>query len=252
MRTISDGVSNPYNVFATTDQILYINNRGVDNVVGKWILGAAVGTLIMNRTSPCYSVFVDNNSTLYCSLDSNHTVIAMSLTVGIGSTIIVAGTGVPGLEAAQLNTPNGVHVDRQFNLYIADSGNSRIQFFKFHQLNGTTVAGNGLPGSISLLHPTEVALDADGFLFIADNDNHRIIGSGPTGFRCIAGCSGHSGSSASQFNFPRSLAFDTDGNLFVADLNNNRIQKFLLASNSCSKSKRILYKETNFGASSVQ
>ena len=63
MRTISDGVSNPYSVFATTDQIVYINNRGVDNVVGKWTPGASIGTLIMNGTSPCYSVFVDINST---------------------------------------------------------------------------------------------------------------------------------------------------------------------------------------------
>jgi NHL repeat len=243
MRTISDGVSHPYSVFVTTDQNVYINNYGYGNAVGKWTPGATIGTLVMNGTSACYSIFIDINSTLYCSLDASHTVISMSLAVGISSIITVAGTGIAGPTAAQLYAPNGLYIDTHFNLYVADSGNSRIQFFKFHQLNGTTVAGNGTSGSISLMHPTGVALDADDYLFIVDNGNHRIIGSGPLGFRCIVGCSGQSGLSASLLNFPRSLAFDTDGNLFVADSINHRIQKFLLTSNSCSKSTH-LRKET--------
>ena len=251
MRTIFDGVLGPYSVFVTKDQNIYINNYGNGNAVGKWIPGAAISTVIMNGTSACYSVFVDINSTLYCSLDSNHTVISMSLTVGISSKTIVAGTGVAGSAIVQLDTPNGVHVNRQFDLYVADSGNSRIQFSKFHQLNGTTVAGNGASGSIFLLHPTGVTLDADGYLFIVDLGNQRIIGSGPIGFRCIVGCSTQIGLSASQLNSPRSLAFDTDGNLFVADAYNYRIQKFLLVSNSCSKSKRIVKRETHFEGSLV-
>ena len=243
MRTIANGVSNPYSVFVTTDQNVYINNYGYGNAVGKWIPGATIGTLVMNRTSACYSVFVDINSTLYCSLDTDHNVISMSLTVGVGSITIAAGTGIAGLSAAQLYGPNGLYVDIHFNLYVADSANHRIQLFKFHKLNGTTVAGNGLSGSIFLAYPSGVILDADGYLFIVDLGNNRIIGSGPIGFRCIVGCSKLSGSSASQLNSSRSLAFDTDGNLFVADTFNYRIQKFLLVSNSCSKSNRIVKKE---------
>ena len=246
MRTIFDGISSPYSVFVTTDQNIYINNYGYGNAVGKWTPGAAIGTVIMNGTSACYSVFVDINSTLYCSLDTDHKVISISLTVGIGSKTIVAGTGVAGLTAAQLYSPNGLHVDTNFNLYVADSANHRIQLFKFHKLNGTTVAGNGSSGSIFLAYPSGVTLDADGYLFVVDLGNHRIIGSGPIGFRCIVGCSTQSGLSASQLNSPRSLAFDTDGNLFVADTLNSRIQKFLLASNSCSKSQRIVKRETHF------
>ena len=252
MRTIFDGVLGPYSVFVTKDQNIYINNYGNGNAVGKWIPGAAIGTVIMNGTSACYSVFVDINSTLYCSLDTVHKVISMSLTVGIGSTIIVAGTGISGQTAAQLYSPNGIHIDIQFNLYVADSANHRIQFFKFHKPNGTTLAGNGVSGSILLAYPSGVTVDADGYLFIVDLGNQRIIGSGPIGFRCIVGCSTQSGLSASQLNSPRSLAFDTDGNLFVADTLNSRIQKFLLVSNSCSKSKRIVKRETHFEASLVQ
>ena len=126
-------------------------------------------------------------------------------------------------------------MDSNFNLYVADSGNHRIQFFKNNQLNGTTVVGSGAPGTISLNLPTAITLDGNGYYFIVDLGNNRVVASGLTGFRCIVGCSGQSGSSPSQLSTPRSLAFDTDGNLFVADTDNIRIQKFVLASNSCSK-----------------
>jgi sugar lactone lactonase YvrE len=172
-----------------------------------------------------------------CSLDSNHTILALSLSAGTNTTSVVAGNWSKGMNSAQLETPNGMFVDTSLNLYVADCGNNRIQFFKNKQLNGTTVVGITAPGTISLNLPTAITLDGNGYYFIVDLGNHRVVGSGPTGFRCIVACSGQSGSLSSQLNAPRSLAFDTDGNLFVADNDNFRIQKFLLASNSCSKSK---------------
>ena len=102
-------------------------------------------------------------------------------------------------------------------------------------MNAITVAGQGAPGTITLYHPTDVILDADGYLFIADGNNHRIIGSGPDGFGCVVGCSTSAGSGSDQLNYPQNLAFDSLGNLFVVDKNNSRIQQFLLATRSCSK-----------------
>lgn len=78
-------------------------------------------------------------------------------------------------------------------------------------------------------------IDADGYLFIADSMNNRIVGSGPNGYQCIVGCSGMSGNASNQLDGPRNLAFDSNGNLFVVDTFNNRIQKFMLATNSCGK-----------------
>ncbi|CAF4401005.1 unnamed protein product, partial [Adineta steineri] len=79
-------------------------------------------------------------------------------------------------------------------------------------------------------------LDGNGYLFIADTNNNRIIGQGPYGFRCLFGCTEVYGSTPSQLYSPRTLRFDSYGNLFVADGYNNRVQKFILASNSCSLS----------------
>ena len=95
------------------------------------------------------------------------------------------------------------------------------------QLNGTTVAGNGI-GNIALSCPTGVVLDGKNYLFIVDSFNHRIIGSGPNGFRCLVGCSGSNGSASNQLLFPQSMAFDSSGNIFVTDQGNNRVQRFTI------------------------
>jgi len=137
-----------------------------------------------------------------------------------------------------LYDPRGIFVDINFNLYVADSGNNRIQLFQSGQPNGTTVAGTSR--TILLYHPTSVVLDADGYLFIVDNGNLRIIGSGPAGFRCVAGCSGTRGSASYQLYNPQTMAFDSYGNIFVTDTENGRIQKFVLAAYSCGMYYLIL------------
>jgi hypothetical protein len=82
--------------------------------------------------------------------------------------------------------------------------------------------------------PTGILLDADKYLFIVDKYNHRIVGSGPNGFRCIVGCVG-GGSGTNQLYYPHSMAFDSAGNMFVTDQTNIRIQKFILLNKTLSK-----------------
>jgi len=134
-----------------------------------------------------------------------------------------------------LSFPSGIFVDVNLNIYIGDCGNNRIQMFPFGQMNGITIVGNEAPGTITLNCPTAITFDGNGYLFISDFADSRIIGSGPYGFRCLFGCTSITGSASNQLSYPRTFNFDSYGNLFVADSSNSRIQKFLLASNSCSK-----------------
>ena len=134
-----------------------------------------------------------------------------------------------------LSNPHGIFINVALDLYVADSGNHRIQMFPDGASNATTVAGNGAPGTISLNQPRAVVLDALDVLFIADTMNHRIVASGSGGFRCILGCGGRAGSSANELNTPVSLSFDRDGNLLVVDQGNARIQKFEMQIIACRK-----------------
>ena len=199
-------------------------------------MNATSGVALMFIGGKCQSLFVDMNNTLYCSVSSINMVLSKSLGNTTNSFTAVAGTGCTGSALDKLASPFGIFVDLNFNLFVADKDNDRIQRFQPGQSNGTTVAGNGTPGTIALSRPTHVVLDGNGYLFIVDSGNNRIVRSGSSGLRCVVGCLYGSGSAANQLSSPQTMSFDTYGNIWVADFNNSRVQRFLFADGSLSKS----------------
>ncbi|CAF4159214.1 unnamed protein product, partial [Adineta steineri] len=197
--------------------------------------------------SQCTGIFVDINNMLYCSMYTSNKIVSQSLDNNLNIWSIVAGTGTAGATSLTLNSPRGIFVDNNLNLYVADGGNNRIQKFLSGQLNGTTIP----TGTIALSWPTAVVLDADGYLFIVDYANSRLIGSGPYGFRCIAACSGQ-GSQSNQLYNPEMLSFDSYGNIFVTDYGNSRIQKFLLITNSCTGTTTVTTMSTVTSTNTTQ
>jgi hypothetical protein len=123
--------------------------------------------------------------TLYRRLNNNR--IRKVNTSGIIST--VAGNGTAGYlgdngaaTAAQLNGPQGIVVDSDQNIFIADWSNHRIRKVTASGII-STVAGNGTAGDsgdggaateAQLRSPTGVGLDGAGNLLISDIENHRI------------------------------------------------------------------------------
>ena len=218
--------SDAYTIFVTTNRQIYVGDNSSiksNSFSNKTIEISNVSSLYIN------GLFVDMNNTLYCSIDGQHKVVKKSLNDSSSTMITVAGTGSWSSASNMLNRPYGIFVDTNFDLYIADCFNHRIQLFRLGETNGITVAGNTSANlTIELLYPSNVILDGNKYLFITDGDNHRIIGSDENGFRCIVACSMSSGATSNQLFYPRSIAFDSFGNLFVADQANNRIQKFYL------------------------
>jgi uncharacterized protein (TIGR03437 family) len=108
----------------------------------------------------------------------------------------VAGTGSPGYSndgqpgnTAQLNGPEGLALDSNGNLYIADRLNNRIRKVRpdgtITTFAGTGVAGASgdgvLPTLGTLLQPTDVVVDPNGDVFIADMSNSLVKMIDPTG-----------------------------------------------------------------------
>jgi len=223
-----------YSIFVTINGDIYIDN-GDNAEVDKWTSDTNIIVPVMYVSSSCYGLFVDVNDTLYCSIYNSHQVVTKSLNSVSNMLTIVAGIGCAGSSSYMLSYPQGLFVDTNFDLYVADCGNNRIQLFESGQLTATTVAGSGSSiTTIALSCPNGIVLDADKYLFIVDSGNNRIVGSGPNGFRCIIGCSG-GGSASNQLDTPQSMAFDNYGNIFVADFNNVRIQKFNLLNYNLGK-----------------
>ena len=231
-KTITANWSNPYSLFPTIDDQIYIDNTYSYRQIEKYSVNRSTVVPMMYVCSPCLDIFVSINNALYCSMTSYHQVIAQSSDSGFSPLTIVAGTGTAGSSSLMLDNPFGIFVNINLDLYVADYSNNRVQLFHEGQSNGITVAGITAPGGFALNGPIAVVLDADSYLFITDYYTDRVVSSGPNGFRCLVGCSG-GGSAAHQLNRPRSLSFDIYGNIYVVDQVNSRIQKFLLATNSC-------------------
>ncbi|CAF1380674.1 unnamed protein product [Adineta steineri] len=162
-----------------------------------------------------------------------HQVVKRSLNDALmTSNRVVAGTDIKGSDSNQLFYPQGIFIDVNLDLYVADGRNNRVQLFKSGESNGITVAGyTSLNPTITLDSPSGIILDAEKYLFIVDQFNSRIVGSGLNGFRCLVGCHGL-GSQSNQLHGPSSFSFDHSGNMFVADTLNSRVQKFVLMKDS--------------------
>ena len=102
----------------------------------------------------------------------------------IGTSIYGGYSGDGGMAiAAQLNWPYGVMVDNSGNIYIADTRNMRIRKVTTSGII-STIAGsdssygfsgdNGAATMAKLDHPTSIAMDSTGNLYIADEGNNRI------------------------------------------------------------------------------
>jgi sugar lactone lactonase YvrE len=157
------------------------------------------------------------------------------------------GDDGPALEArfaqpvGQSADPAGrIGFDADGNLFIADTGNHRIRKIDRDGII-TTVAGNGQAGHdgdggpavlASLDNPADIAIGADGSLYIADTYNHCIRSVTPDGIiDTLAGeCGRHGFAGDGQapadalFNRPYGIALDAHDNLYVADTYNHRIR----------------------------
>ncbi len=96
---------------------------------------------------------------------------------GSGNASFADGTGT----AASFYNPAGITADGSGNLYVADQNNHRIRKIVISTGAVTTVAGNGnatfvdgAAATASFNNPYSVALGGDGYLYVADQSNHRI------------------------------------------------------------------------------
>jgi DNA-binding beta-propeller fold protein YncE len=137
-----------------------------------------------------------------------------------------AGTG-PG----EFNRPEGLCVDAQDRLYVADSCNHRIQVFSSE---GQFLISYGHAGSGKgqLSYPYDICVDSAGRQYVCEFGNSRIqvFDARHESVEII----GSAGAAPGQFNNPWGVALDLDGNLYVADSQNHRVQKLIHAERSLS------------------
>jgi streptogramin lyase len=131
--------------------------------------------------------------------------------------------GTLGSGKGEFNQPTGVAVDSIGNVYVADTGNSRVQKFtsdgNFLEAWGTVGSGDG-----QFNEPLGVVVDLTGNVYVADSGNQRIekLSSGGNFLGAWRSFTYPGG-------FPMDLAVDDSGNVYVigtADSSAGQVEKF--------------------------
>ena len=144
--------------------------------------------------------------------------------------------GVPA-TAGGLANPYGVFIDGAGDLYIAERYNHRIRKVDASGVI-TTVAGNGNPEysgdggpatEAGLRYPRGVFVDGDGYLYIADTGNHRVVQLEVVGngrlleYRAHFGESGYEGTDTDHLYTPIAVAAGEGHLVYVLDAGNKRL-----------------------------
>jgi hypothetical protein len=249
-----DGAGNVYVADLDNECIRKITSAGaVTTLAGTAIRQALTGGVVISVTGSAdgiggaaqfYSpsgVAVDGAGSVYVADSGNCTIRKVSI-----SGVVTTMAGSPGQSgnadgsggSARFNSPGGVAVDSNGNVYVADSGNCSLRKVTAAGMVTTLAGSAGQPGSADAAgsaarfdFPYGVAVDQAGSVYVADTFNNTVRKISSIGMvTTLAGSAGQAGSTdgvgeTAQFYSPSGVAVDEAGNIYVADFGNSTIRK---------------------------
>jgi len=227
---IADQVNQRIRKVDTNGTITTVAGNGTQGFSGD--NGPATSAQLFNPQG----VAVDASGNLYIADWTNNRIRKVD---NSGRITTVAGNGTWGFSGdggsaitAQINDPQSVAVDSIGNLYIGDTGNSRVRKVTVAG-SISTIAGNGTNtysgdnGSATSAGTSvaAVAVDSGGNVYIVDNFSNRIRKVSANGvITTVAGGGssfpGDNGPAINAITFPQGIALDANGNIYIADQQN--------------------------------
>jgi DNA-binding beta-propeller fold protein YncE len=142
----------------------------------------------------------------------------------------VKSWGSRGSEPGQFNTVQGIAIDAQGNVYVADTGNKRIQVFDTDGNFKTQFTNIGSPAAICLTPGPRQ------FLYSSDSNPPEDIDSAGEIYKLdltgnIVGKFGRAGKQMKEFGTVNQIDCRNPNELFVGEIGNWRVQKVTLRSN---------------------
>ncbi len=217
-----NGFTQPVDVAAAPDGVLYVLSRGNDGVGGVTAENKRIGKLTIDqqfigdfargqmRWPAC--IAVDSEGNIYCTEEFMNRIFVYN-----EDGEHIGDWGEAGSDEGQLNAPSGIAFDSEDNLLVSDAKNNRIQkFTKDGEFLATIAAGQ-------LSSPWGISVDADDNIFVADWGNNRALKFSPGGDLLVT-FGGSDAAEGAEVDHPASVAVDSEGDVYVSDWGNKRIQ----------------------------
>jgi len=174
----------------------------------------------LNQLCSPWSVYVDEDQTIYVADYANHRIVEWK--TGATSGQVVAGGNGPGDRNDQLNGPVNVIVDKQNDcLFICDRGNRRVvRWPRQNGASGETIIAN--------VDCWDLTMDNDGYLYVSDKSKHEVRRwkIGDKNGIVVAGVNG-AGNRLDQIHHPSFIFVEQNHSVYVSDWNNHRIMKWM-------------------------
>jgi DNA-binding beta-propeller fold protein YncE len=220
----------------SNNRIRKLDKKGeVTTIAGSGIAGYKDGAAAEAMFDAPIGVAIDEQGNLFVADTYNDRIRKIAKD---GQVTTIAGSSIAGYKDGQtsealFDTPCGIAVDKQGNLFVADTGNNAIRKIAAAGEVITIASNNENDQSreTRLSEPAGVTLTHDGFLFVTNQNNGRIQFITPEGeVKIFAG--GRSGfadglGEEARFNGASGIALDKEGNLYVTDSNNYLIRKII-------------------------
>jgi len=181
-RIISSDLYRPFGMFVVSTGEIYVNN-GYGRI-DKWKSKVNTYVIVAQFCSTCWAIFISMNDMIYCSMQ--YSIATKSLHSNSSTLTVIAGTGVEGSKPHMLSGPEGIFVDINIDLYVADYLNHRVQLFRSGTIDGITILITS--DILKDFDPTDVVLDANQNIYIVDSTDNRIFSGISNNFKCIVGC----------------------------------------------------------------
>ena len=127
------------------------------------------------------------------------------------------------LGAGQTWTPSGLALHGE-RVYVTDVKGGRVLALDRRTGEVQQVIGHKGSGEGALYHPTNVAVDTAGNVYVADTGNFRVMKFSPAGE--FMQQFGKIGRNLGQFSRPKGLAVDREGRVYVSDSAFDNVQIF--------------------------
>jgi len=172
---------------------------------------------------------------------------ALAASVPVAAPAGAAPAGAPAVATVVgrgvLDGPGGIALDSAGDLFVADTGHCRVAVvpahggtaygLRLHAGRVTTLVGGSCTGPGSIGHPSGVAVDAQGDVYVAEATAQRVqvVRAGGTHQAVTVAGTGRAGfngdglvGTATELDEPTAVAVDGAGDLLIADTANCRVR----------------------------